>query len=69
MTMATATPSSLVSIAKSSGRCPPSLLSEDRIIDGGAFELALLRSLDGGRFYFPLFIFNYSTASLRYRQD
>jgi hypothetical protein len=46
--MASIVPSSLIATAKSSGRCAPSLLSEDRIIDGGVFESTLLRCLDGG---------------------
>ena len=47
-TMASAVPSSLISTAKSSGRCTPSLISEERIIDGGVFESTLLSCLDGG---------------------
>jgi hypothetical protein len=46
--MASALPSSLIATAKSSGRFSPSLLSEERIIDGGVFESTLLRCLDGG---------------------
>ena len=48
MTMASAPPSTLIATAKASGRCSPSLIGEDRIIDGGVFESNLLRSLDGG---------------------
>eukprot|EP00970_Alexandrium_tamarense_P014538 scaffold4185_cov163-Alexandrium_tamarense.AAC.8 len=36
----------LLSVARASGRCPPSLIGEDRIINGGAFELTLSRALD-----------------------
>jgi hypothetical protein len=46
--MATNVPSSLIATAKSSGYCAPSLLSEERIIDGGVFESTLLSCLDGG---------------------
>mmetsp|Transcript_19889 Transcript_19889/g.29959 ORF Transcript_19889/g.29959 Transcript_19889/m.29959 type:complete len:86 (-) Transcript_19889:615-872(-) len=37
----------LLSLAKSSGRCPPSLIVEGRIIQGSQFEATLLHALDG----------------------
>ena len=37
----------LLSLAKSSGRCPPSLIGEGRIIEGSRFEATLLHALDG----------------------
>ena len=40
-------PTSLLPAAKASGRCPPSLISDEQIIEGGAFEMAMLRALDG----------------------
>ena len=39
-------PATLLPAAKASGRCPPSLLRDDQVIDGGAFETAMLRALD-----------------------
>ena len=46
--MTSLTPSALIATAKSSGRVPPSLVSEDRIIDGGIFESTLSKCLDEG---------------------
>ncbi len=37
----------LLSMAKTSGRCPPSLIGEGRIIEGSQFESKLLLALDG----------------------
>lgn len=37
----------LLSMAKTSGRCPPSLIGEGRIIEGSEFESKLLSALDG----------------------
>lgn len=39
-------PSSLIPLAKASGRCPPSLIRDESIVEGGVFEMALLRALD-----------------------
>ena len=47
-TMAMADPATLLPAAKASGRCPPSLISNDRIVEGGVFEMAMLRALDLG---------------------
>ena len=40
------TPSSLLPLAKASGRCPPSLIRDEQIIEGGVFEMACLKALD-----------------------
>jgi len=39
-------PSTLLPAAKASGRCPPSLIRNESIIEGGVFEMAMLRALD-----------------------
>ena len=40
-------PTSLLPAAKASGRCPPSLIRDSLgIVDGGVFEMAMLRALD-----------------------
>eukprot|EP00581_Thalassiosira_minuscula_P001952 CAMPEP_0183747954 /NCGR_PEP_ID=MMETSP0737-20130205/67521_1 /TAXON_ID=385413 /ORGANISM="Thalassiosira miniscula, Strain CCMP1093" /LENGTH=819 /DNA_ID=CAMNT_0025983671 /DNA_START=1075 /DNA_END=3534 /DNA_ORIENTATION=+ len=39
-------PSTLLPAAKASGRCPPSLIRNQSIIEGGVFEMAMLRALD-----------------------
>ncbi|KAL7542504.1 hypothetical protein ACHAXR_011835 [Thalassiosira sp. AJA248-18] len=39
-------PATLLPAAKASGRCPPSLIRNDQIIEGGVFEMAMLRALD-----------------------
>ena len=44
--MSTTTPSSLLPLAKASGRCPPSLIRDEQIIEGGVFEMACLKALD-----------------------
>jgi hypothetical protein len=42
-------PSSLLPAVKASGRCPPLLIRDEAIIEGGVFEMALLRALDRSR--------------------
>ncbi len=39
-------PTSLLPAAKASGRCPPILIRDDEIVEGGVFEMAMLRALD-----------------------
>lgn len=39
-------PTTLLPAAKASGRCPPLLIRDDAIVEGGVFEMALLRSLN-----------------------
>ena len=38
--------SALLPLAKSTGRCPPTLIRDEAVKDGGIFELATLKSLD-----------------------
>ena len=38
-------PTSLIPTAKASGRCPPSLIRDEQIIEGGVFEMAMLKAL------------------------
>jgi len=38
-------PTSLIPVAKASGRCPPSLIRDEQIIEGGVFEMAMLKAL------------------------
>ncbi|KAL3774258.1 hypothetical protein ACHAW5_010090 [Stephanodiscus triporus] len=37
---------SLLPAAKASGRCPPILIRDNAIVEGGVFEMAMLRALD-----------------------
>ena len=39
-------PTSLLPAAKASGRCPPILIRDNDIVEGGVFEMAMLRALD-----------------------
>ena len=39
-------PTTLLPGVKASGRCPPLLIRDDAIVEGGVFEMALLRSLN-----------------------
>lgn len=39
-------PATLLPAAKASGRCPPSLIRNEGIVEGGVFEMAMLRALD-----------------------
>ncbi|KAL7427984.1 hypothetical protein ACHAXH_001754 [Discostella pseudostelligera] len=48
-TMNILSPSSLLPAVKASGRCPPLLIRDEAIIEGGVFEMALLRALDRSR--------------------
>ena len=43
------TPSSLLPAVRATGRCPPLLIRDENIIEGGVFEMALLRALDRSR--------------------
>ena len=46
--------SALLPLAKSTGRCPPTLIRDEAVTDGGIFELATLKALDNvtqGEFY------------------
>ncbi|EJK44696.1 hypothetical protein THAOC_36745 [Thalassiosira oceanica] len=40
--------SALLPLAKSTGRCPPALIRDETVTDGGIFELATLKSLAFG---------------------
>lgn len=43
------TPTSLLPAVRASGKCPPLLIRDETIIEGGVFEMALLRALDRSR--------------------
>jgi hypothetical protein len=40
----------LLQRARESGKCPPSLLTEDRVVDADGFEASVTRVLDAGAF-------------------
>jgi hypothetical protein len=42
--------SALLQRARESGKCPPSLLTEDRVVDADGFEASVTRVLDAGAF-------------------
>jgi hypothetical protein len=43
--------SALLQRARESGKCPPSLLTEDRVVNADGFEASVTRVLDAGGKY------------------